>query len=508
MDKESVTKQTIKNSLYQFLLSVISRLGGLVFTVIIARLLFPELFGLYNLALTIILLIATFTDLGLNSTLIRYLADSLKRKTEKAKQEARSRTYFLLNIKLLLSAIISLLLFVLSNVISLYLFKKPELAQPLQIGSIYLFVISIQGFFGSVFYALKKINYTTISELIFQILRLVLVLGIFLFYKYISVSTVFIILAISLFISFLFLYLALQTHYGFLLRGKTARLEKQERKRMLSFFGWLTISSVSLIFFMHLDMLMLGFFVPSEFIGYYSAIINIINSIGVFIVFGTALLPIFTQLNQGRIERGFQKVFHYVSLIAIPLAIALAYLTPSMIKIIFGQAYLPLQYQYQITLTAVIFSFLVIEMALTGIYSAVFQAKEKPQIPSVLIIISTILNLFLCYLFIKLGMSISTIYALVGVAAATFISRYFNLVALAILAKTEINIKGKLVDIVKPLIASIMMLVFIILFDYLIVMNIFIGLVTVLLALLIYFGIMFLIKGIKKEDIELLKSLK
>ncbi|MCX8194473.1 MAG: flippase, partial [Candidatus Pacearchaeota archaeon] len=61
MEKGSVTKQALKNSFYQFFLSVISRFGGLVFTIIVARLLFPDLFGLYNLALTIVLLLATFT---------------------------------------------------------------------------------------------------------------------------------------------------------------------------------------------------------------------------------------------------------------------------------------------------------------------------------------------------------------------------------------------------------------------------------------------------------------
>ncbi|MCL6500887.1 MAG: oligosaccharide flippase family protein, partial [Candidatus Pacearchaeota archaeon] len=502
---QTAAQQAVTNSFYQFILSLINKLGSLIFTILIARLMFPELFGLYNLALTIILLIATLTDLGLNSTLIRYLAESLKKKTEKTKQEARSRLYFLLNIKIFLTALVAFLLFVLSGVIATHLFGKSDLAQPLQIGSVYLFVISVQGFFGSVFYSLKKINYPAISELIFQISRIALVLMMFLFYK--SVSAIFISLSIALFVSLVFLYLSLHSQYGFLLQGPRTVLEKQEKKRMLSFFGWLTISSISLIFFMHLDMLMLGFFVPAEFIGYYSAIINLINSMGVFLVFGAALLPIFTQLAQGRLEQGFKKVFRYVSLVAIPLAIALAYLAPAIIRVIFGQAYVPSQYQFEIMLTAAIFSFIVIETSLTGIYSAAFQAKEKPKIPSVIVIISTILNIILCYFFIKIGISISIVYSLVGVAAATFLARYLNLIALAIFAKKRLNISGRAMDMVKPLIASIVMLSFMLVFDYFVIISIFTGMLMIIAAVLIYLLVMLLIKGIKKGDSELLMLL-
>ncbi|MEM4152962.1 MAG: flippase [Candidatus Pacearchaeota archaeon] len=504
-NNSTTTQKVLKNSIYNFLATIVSRVGGLIFTIIIARLLFPDLFGIYSLALTIILTIATFADLGLNATLIRYLAESLKLKTSKAKIEARSRVCFLFNFKIILTTIFALLLFLFAEIISIYIFNKPSLVLPLKLGAIYLMIISLQGFFSSISYALQKINYNLIAETIFQILRIILVLTFFLLYK--TVEMVFISLTIALFISFLFLYFILFKKYRFLIKGKKIKLEKQEKQRLLSFFGWLTISSISLVFFTHIDMFMLGIFLPAEFVGYYNVIISIMTSISALVAFGSVLLPVFTQIEEGKLERGFIKVFKYVSLVAFPAAIGLAYIIVPAIKIIYGQAYVPLKYSLAITITAVLLSLIVIEAALTVVFSSLFQAKEKPKILSILIIIATIFNVILNYVLIKIGISIAPEYGLIGVALATFVTRYGNLIALSIFAKTKLNIKTKINLVIKPFIASAIMLCFIFVFNYFVAMSIFTGILMIIAAALIYVIVVFAIKGMTQEDFKIVDLL-
>lgn len=503
---ETITQKTLKNVFYNFLTTIIAKLGALIFTIIIARTLFPELFGIYSLALSIILTISTFADLGINSTLIRYVADSLKSRTEKAKQEARSRFLFLFKIKILLTAILSLLLFVFSEIIAIYIFKKPLLALPLQIGAIYLLIISLQGFFNSAFYALQKIKYSAIGELIFEVSRIALVSLFLLFYK--NAGAVFISLTIALFISFIFLYFILLKNYRFLLFGKKIKPTKDEKKRLLSFFGWLTINSISLVFFSHVDTFMLGLFLPAEFIGFYHAIFSIVGAAAAFVAFGAALLPVFTQIEAGRVERGFKKVFYYITLISIPAAIGLAFIIVPSIQVIYGQAYVPSQYKLAITIASALVSLLIIETALTAIYSSLFQAKEKPKIPAILIVIATIANVILNYVFIRIGISIAPEYGLIGVALATFLTRYFNLIALSIFAKTKLNIKADMGSAIKPFIASIIMLVFLFIFDYFVTMSIFTGILMIISAAFIYIIIVFLIKGLTKEDLKIMKMLR
>lgn len=505
MQKENLKQKVLRNVFYNFLASLAGRIGALIFTIIVARTLFPELFGIYSLALTIILTIATFTDLGINATLTRYLAESLKRKQKEKVEEARARLAFLFNFKIFFTTVIAFLLFLLSKKIAIHIFNKSLLILPLQIGAIYLFIISLHGFLNSIFYAIQKLKYSVLAEIIFQISRISLVLIFFLFYK--NVGTVFIALSIALFLSCAFLFFVLSTKYSFLIKGKKQELKAEEKKRLLSFFSWLTISSISLIFFAHIDTFMLGIFLPAEFVGFYNAIFAIVGSVAAFVAFGSVLLPVFTQLEQNRIESGFKKVFKHVAIIAIPAAIGLAYIMLPAIRIIYGQSYVPIQYKVAIAITSALLSLLVTESAFTAIYSALFQAKEIPKIPAILIVIVTIGNIILNYAFIKIGISIAQQYGLVGVAAATLTTRYTNLIALAILAKKKLKIKTEASALIKPLAASAIMLGFLFIFDWLVTMSIFTGILMIFAAALIYFIVMFLIKGIKKEDRRLIKVL-
>ncbi len=52
----------------------------MLFTIVVARMLLPELFGLYSLALVTIVLFASFSDLGISSALITYGAKALAKR--------------------------------------------------------------------------------------------------------------------------------------------------------------------------------------------------------------------------------------------------------------------------------------------------------------------------------------------------------------------------------------------------------------------------------------------
>jgi len=79
-----VKKQVLKNSFFNFFANILIRLGGIIFTAIIARFLLPEKFGIYSLALSIVLIFLTLTDMGINQTLLRYLAFSFPKNKKRA----------------------------------------------------------------------------------------------------------------------------------------------------------------------------------------------------------------------------------------------------------------------------------------------------------------------------------------------------------------------------------------------------------------------------------------
>jgi len=111
----------IKNSVYLLANTLVSKIGSLLFTIILARLLMPELFGLYSLALSTIVIFSFFTDLGTGQTLIRFLSREI---SKNRMSKAKSYVTYLFKIKFLITSGIFILFLLLVKPLSIY-YQKP-----------------------------------------------------------------------------------------------------------------------------------------------------------------------------------------------------------------------------------------------------------------------------------------------------------------------------------------------------------------------------------------------
>src|SRR3989344_3117451 len=176
MKTTSLTGKVLNNLKWSTSAMFFNRVGALIFSIIIARVLMPEGFGIYNLALSIALVVATFTDLGINETLFRYLSSSIGKRNY-----AQAKAYFIyiLKMKLILSALTSLVLILLAYPLAIFVFHKPALFWPIFVAGFYIFVMSFEGFFRAFFYIANKVNYFTIKEIILQTARIFAALIVF-----------------------------------------------------------------------------------------------------------------------------------------------------------------------------------------------------------------------------------------------------------------------------------------------------------------------------------------
>jgi len=497
LDKSySLKKNLVKNTFFNLLTSVIGRIGGLVFTILIARLLQPELFGVYSLATSVMLILLTFADLGINATAVRYLSSALVKNNKKAASYFR----YLFKLKFILTTVFSLILLIIAYPLSYWIFNQQQLFYPLLLCSIYMFFLSFIGFYEAGFYSLQKVNYLSLKETIWQISRIILaVLGAYLIAD--KVLGVLGGIIISLIIALSFLLFLYKKHYPFLFQ-KTEEIEKKEKKRILNFMFFLTIGSITGAFFAYIDIVMLGFFVKPEFIGYYKAAFTIVVSVASLITITNVLLPVFTQLKGQRLEHIFNKVFKYSALLSFPAAFGLALIAQPFINVIYGESYLPA------SIILYLVSFLIIEFSTGSMFSWLFVAKEKPQIPVKILIIATLMNILLNYVLITSLINIGEIYAVLGAGVATVISRYFNFFALVRAARKKLNIKLMKGSIVKPLIASIIMAIALIIFKDLTKLIWPKSIIEIVFAAAVYFIVLFMIKGIEKKDFELISLLK
>jgi stage V sporulation protein B len=134
--------QAIKNSVYQFSTSLVSKLGSLIFTIILARLLLPELFGLYSLSLSVIIVFAVFSELGIGLTLIKFISSELGSGNEKI---ASAYLIYFAKIKLFFILVSIIILGIFANLVANTIYQKP-IFLALLAGIFYILFIELTGF--------------------------------------------------------------------------------------------------------------------------------------------------------------------------------------------------------------------------------------------------------------------------------------------------------------------------------------------------------------------------
>ncbi len=491
---ENLINRMFKNSFWNFFSLVINRGGALIFTIIISRFLMPEKYGIYSIVLSTTMIFFTFADLGIKSTLVRYLSFALKYDRERISGYYR----YLLKIKFILATTASLLFLILAYPLANYVFHNSELLIPFMIGAFYIFVFSFDTFHLHIFYPAEKVNYISIREVMNNLLRVFLALFIF----YFLVPEYFI---EGLFLSFIFisffmiLYSLIYTQK--VLPEVYLKSEKPiNRRKVTKFAGYLTIASISAIFFSYVDSIMLGIFLASEYVGYYRVAFSLVfGIIGILSFTNLALLPIFTKTKEETTDKIIHMVFRYLSIIIIPVIIGLIVFSRYFIVILFGDSYLLGLYPLRIL------AFLIFPAVTIGTLVSVFSAKEKPQIFAKLIFVTSIINIILNLIFIKLFLNISPLFAIIGASIATVISWFIYLFSAIVIIKKEFQISVSFKPIVKPLIAGLVMGIVVYFLYRILDFSIFYFVLNILTGVLIYFLVLILIKGFKKEDLKYFK---
>jgi len=489
-------QELARNSAYQITSTLLDRGGGLIFTIVLARILQPKLFGLYGLALTITLILMTLANLGINEAMLRYVSIYYEKR-----QYKKAKTYFLFLTKLKISILllVSLILILLAKPIAL-IYNNPDLAFPLLISAGYLLFFSLSRFFVTLFFSFKKVKNYAINEIIFQVTRLLLLPLIILFPSFYQVEFVFFLIMISSIVSLIYILFILKQNFKFLFNAPPTKIKKRE---LLNYIFFLAIGSLSGIFFIYVDTLFLGFFVTTEFIGYYKSASLIVIGVASFMTISGVLYPIFASSEGDRLKLIFNKTFYYVSILSIPASIGLSLIAKPFIRALFGEAYLPA------TIPLMVLSFFIFTLTSGELLIILFNAKGKSKITATAMFIATVLNIVLNLVLILYFLKFGPIYATLGAAIATIASRFVLLILLLGFFKSKMSFFPDLPKLFKPLLASIIMVLFLYTFNRYFSqnMNLFLGILEIISAMVIYFAALILIKGINREDVVLIRSI-
>jgi len=489
--------QILKNSFWNFSSTLFNRVGSLIFTIILARILLPEDLGIYFLTISISVIFITLANTGVNSTLTRYVSHSIK-----SKKRAAAYFRYLFKIKSFFTFFIAFFLIFSANFISNGIFHKPGLFYPLLFSSIYLVFLSFESFFTSLFYAFKKVRIIFFKEILSNISKIIFLL-IFSYFLSSSFYVIGAILSMSLAFLFsaIFMISLIKPDYSFICQKSEAKINK---KKLLNFLFYISIGGISTIIFSYIDTFMLGIFVDdASFIGFYRVAFSLVFSIGGLLSLYNVLYPVFTQLKKQKIQPAFNKSIKYLSMIVIPSVFGLIVLSKYVIRLIYGYNYLIAAIPFAIL------CFLIMEMSIGNIFSTLLSAREKPQSFTRLILFAIFLNIILDYFAILFFKRYSLTFVLLGVAVATVISRFFYFIALYFILKKELKIKILFENLLKPILASFIFSAILLYLNIAIIedFNLIIGIVEVICSIVLYMLSLLFLKGISIEEIKQLATL-
>ncbi len=472
-----LARRVARNALYNSSATLIGNVSGLIITIFLARTLGPENFGIYSLSISVAFLVLAFTDLGVNQTLIRYVSDATGRGNISL---ARGYIRELGKMKLMLTALTSLTLFLLSDFLAENAFHSGEIATPLKIVSIFIFLHPLSGFLTGIFNGLNDFRANFIRSATYELFRAVSIIS--LVYAGYSVVGAILGFVIATLIALLALTTLFLRNYRTYIFGFA---EKIELKRVLRFTGYLTVGSIAWTVFAYVDSVMIGMFMSAEYVGYYRASYSIISALSGILSLPIVLFPVFVQLEGKSLKDAFNKVFKYSAMLAVPASFGLPAISREVVFAVYGPEY------FDAIPVFWILSFLILRSAV-GFWAVIFNAKEKPEYPVRAIITGMTMNIVLNYLMIPA-------FGIVGAAVATLISNITVWSILAYLSKREFEIFFSPAHMAKPVIASMVMLAVLILFTPTTIPE---GVALVMVGASVYFATLYAIRGIEKEDVE------
>jgi len=310
-------------------------------TIILARLLSPEEYGLYSVALIPSLMINLFRDWGVNSAMTKYVAHLRTAKKEEDIHEIIAAGLFF---EILTGLALSLLSVFLADFIASTIFHRPESAPLISIISITIFSGSLLTAVQSSFVGFERMELNSLTLICQATVKsmlspLLVILGFGVLGAVVGYTFSFLVAAI---VSSAILYFLI---FRGLKRTKINRFKISKILRNMLHYGVpLSIASILGGFLLQFYSFMMAFYCSDIMIGNFKAATNFAILLTFFTTpISTVLFPAFTKLDSQNepllLKTVFTSSVKYTALLLVPATAAVMVLSKPMISILFGEQY-------------------------------------------------------------------------------------------------------------------------------------------------------------------------
>jgi O-antigen/teichoic acid export membrane protein len=305
--------------------------------IILGRFLGSAIYGLFNLALSIVTIASTLAVFGLFGSLSRFIPFNLKRgETGKVINTGEFSSMFVLSN----GTMFAIALFVLSGNIAIGIFHEPKLEMPLKIFAIGIPVLGLQQVMRGITRGFKAVEYDAfifnigagIAKIVFFLISLTFVYRL---YGAIAAYT-----TTALATILVTIWLIRRRIFPDYCKFKRTPVAKE----LLSFSWPLALSGFTFLFVSKTDKVLLGYFLTSVDVGIYTPAL-VIASMLVFVaaafkyIFLPTVSEYFSRKDIGSLGVLFKSTSKWIFLIILPLFILILLFPREVITLLYGPEY-------------------------------------------------------------------------------------------------------------------------------------------------------------------------
>jgi len=476
----SFSQTVFRNSLYGFTAQIAVKILSFVFSVMVVRNLGAETYGQYIAVLAFGTVFAIFSDLGLGAYSTREVA-------RMRKQEGGTSKIGVLFSNILVLRLILTVFTGIAIISAAFLTKRPlEMIAAISLNTLGLFFFTIQGTSEAVIAGYERLGYVSITRIIYQFVfvflgSIVLWIGIG-YYGLIIANLIGLVL-------FAYLNWRLVTRLGFKLKIPTFQLWPSLLRASIPF----GLIGFALGLSYKFDTVLLNITRSDIETGYYNAAYNLVFSVVMISnVLNTALYPSLvarTSEKPQNLTSIYQRVWRYLLIISLPIAIGGWILHSEIINLLYGAEYAASAEALKILIWVIPLMF---SSEFLG-YVVVIRNQEKRVARAV--IVSTIINVVLNLLLVPRYGYIAASYMTVATEAVLVFQHLFSL-------KDMVRQTDFVWVLLRPLAAALLMggVVYALKDHFQLFITIAIGFITFVLFALLF-------KVIGMEEIKFLRSL-
>ncbi|MEM0471729.1 MAG: flippase [Sulfolobales archaeon] len=487
-----IAEDAVRGGLFLLTGNALSTVISAVGSIIIARLLGPENYGVYSISLVIPSLLIGFIGFGLDAALVRY---SARLRAESRNELVASVLRTGLLFKFLIGASMSFFCLTFSDSLAAFIVNRPELGFYIRLASPLILFQSLLATVSSAFIGLDRMENNALLMNLQSIMKtflapLLILLGFsvlgaitghVLSYAVASIAGIFILLK---------LYKSLDS---------LSSLSFSDNLRAMLRYGLpLYFSALLMLLSSQYRVIILSYFTSNTEIGNFQAATTLSTIIVILAFPFTTLFPAFAKVdpNGEDLKRLFRLSVKYTALLIVPTSIAMAIIAEDIVYVLYGHAYSLAPTYLSIYILIYIYAGLgsiVLEHMLRGIGETRIVFKYNLINTSSLIPLATVLTM---------------LYGVLGLIASILISGLISLIyGLLITVKrvgVSLDISSSLRIYLASAVSAIPLTLFIHLSPLHSIPNIALG---SLVFFITYLTILPLINGIQTQDLEILKLL-